>query len=50
MFLWAGHIARMGLMKNAKTFDTTIAKPKKKTPIERTESRREEIIKGKLCK
>jgi hypothetical protein len=49
MSIWAGHIARMGLMKNTKHFNTTIAEPEKKTSVERTGSIREEItsIKGK---
>lgn len=50
MPLWAGRIARMGLMRNVQNYNTTVAEPERKTPIEGTDSRREEILQGKLCK
>jgi len=50
MSIWVGHIARMGLMRNIQNYNTNVAEPERKTPIEINGSRREEILKGKLCK
>jgi len=50
MPIWAGHTAHMELMRNVQNYNTSLAEPERKTPIEGTGSRREEILQGKLCK